>query len=136
MKKIIFGTSLFVLAFVLAGCGLVPNNADSDAAINTNTSNNNSTATASDNEKSIVEVSIKNFAYSPATLKIAKGTTVKWTNEDTAKHTVSPSQGQTEPVESGLFGKGESYQYTFNQLGTFNYYCLPHPWMKAQIIVE
>jgi len=78
-------------------------------------------------------VVIEDFAYSPATIKVSIGTTVTWTNKDTVKHTVT---SQTQLFDSGLFGKGESFSYTFNQKGDFEYYCIPHPYMKGKVSVE
>lgn len=77
-------------------------------------------------------ISIKDYAFSPATLTIKKGTTVTWTNEDIAKHTVTGDSGGP---SSDFFGKGESYSYTFATAGTFPYHCEPHPYMTATIIV-
>jgi plastocyanin len=34
-----------------------------------------------------------------------------------------------------LIGKNETYSFTFDQTGTYNYICQPHPNMKAVIEV-
>jgi plastocyanin len=78
-------------------------------------------------------VVIENYAYSPATLTVSVGTTVTWTNQDTVKHTVTT---QTQLFDSGLLAKDESFSYTFNQKGDFDYYCRPHPYMKGKVSVE
>ncbi len=83
---------------------------------------------------STVNVSITNFAYSPAELRITQGTTVVWTNDDSVGHTVTSESG-TE-LDSVLFSKGQTFSHTFNTAGEFNYLCTPHPWMKGKIIVE
>ncbi len=80
-----------------------------------------------------VQATIKDFAFSPATLKVKKGTTVVWTNQDSVKHN---AYTQTAGGPQGpLIGKGETYSYTFNQVGTFNYICQPHPYMKGVVEV-
>ncbi|MES2437064.1 MAG: plastocyanin/azurin family copper-binding protein [Patescibacteria group bacterium] len=79
-----------------------------------------------------VAVSIKGYDYWPKTLSVKKGTMVTWTNEDIAKHTVTGSNGGP---ASAFFGKGETYSYTFNETGTFEYFCEPHPYMKATVVV-
>lgn len=79
-----------------------------------------------------VSISIDNFIYSPATLTVKKGTKVTWTNKDSAAHTVT---AETEGPDSPLMKQNETYSYTFNNVGTFSYYCKPHPWMKASVIV-
>lgn len=78
-------------------------------------------------------VSIQNYAFSPATINVKKGTTVTWTNQDSVQHDVTSDNG-TGP-KSELLAKGKSYSYTFNDVGTFAYHCTPHPYMKATVIV-
>ena len=90
---------------------------------------NTNTNTASNNE-----VTLEGFAFSPLELKIKKGSTVTWTNQDSVKHTVTSDSGSE--LSSALIKKGETYSNVFNELGTFSYHCTPHPSMKAKIIVE
>jgi amicyanin len=78
-------------------------------------------------------VTIQNFAYSPATLTVPVGTTVTWTNEDSVRHTVTT---RTSLFDSGLLSQGQTFSYTFNQKGTYDYYCTVHPYMTGKIIVE
>ena len=81
------------------------------------------------------QVSYEDFRVMPQTIKIKKGTTVTWTNKDTAKHDVTPEQETEEFEASELFGKGKTYSVTFNTVGTYNYYCSPHPYMKGTVEV-
>jgi plastocyanin len=76
-------------------------------------------------------ITILNFAFSPSTLTINKGETVTWINEDSAPHTI-----KFETFNSDTFNKGESYAKTFNEVGSFNYYCSIHPSMIGTIIVK
>lgn len=76
-------------------------------------------------------VSIQNSTFSPSTLTIAKGTTVTWTNNDSASHQV-----KSDTFESIVLSKGQSYFYTFNDVGTFEYICSIHPSMKGKVIVR
>lgn len=79
------------------------------------------------------EVAIEDFAFTPATITVKKGTTVTWTNKDSVSHTVTgDSDGGP---DSELFGNGESYSFTFNAVGTFAYHCAPHPQMTGTVIV-
>lgn len=81
------------------------------------------------------EVIIKDFDFSPAKLTVKKGTTVTWTNRDSARHDITPNN-PTEMFEaSRLLAKGESYSVTFDTPGSYEYYCSPHPYMKAVIEV-
>ncbi len=77
-------------------------------------------------------VTIKGYAFTPKTLAVKKGTTVTWTSEDIAKHTVTGKNGGP---ASALLAQGESYSYTFDTVGTFEYFCEPHPYMTASVEV-
>ena len=76
-------------------------------------------------------VSIQNFSFSPATLTVKKGATVTWTNNDSAVHTIKSSS-----FTSGDLSKGDTFQFTFNTPGTFDYACGIHPSMQGKIVVE
>lgn len=76
-------------------------------------------------------VTIQNFAFSPATITINKGGTVTWTNRDSAPHQISGNGFQSE-----VLGNGQSFIFTFNTAGTFDYICLIHTYMKGKIIVQ
>lgn len=78
-------------------------------------------------------VTIQNFAFQPANLQVKVGTTVTWTNQDTAPHTVTFRDSSL--TSSGLLQKGDVYRYTFTKAGTFTYYCQVHPNMTAQVVV-
>jgi len=86
-------------------------------------------------EVSEVKVAINNFAFQPATLTVKPGTKVTWTNNDEVSHTVTVDDESQNGPKSELFGKGESYSFTFNTVGEFPYHCLPHPHMKGTVKV-
>ena len=76
--------------------------------------------------------------YVPTIITVKQGNQVTWSNEDVAFHTVT-SGFYDEP--SALFDSGhldpfESYTLTFDETGTYDYFCTLHPWMKGQVIVE
>jgi plastocyanin len=77
---------------------------------------------------------IKNFAFSPSSMTIKKGSTVIWTNSDSAPHTVTSDSG-TE-LSSDQLSNGQTYSHVFNSAGTFNYHCGIHASMKAEVIVQ
>ena len=82
---------------------------------------------------STVKISLVNFSFSPKELTIKKGTTITWTNEDSAVHTVT---SDTDVFDSGNLAKGDTFSYTFDTAGTFPYYCIPHAAnMKGTIVV-
>jgi plastocyanin len=75
-------------------------------------------------------VDIRNFAFNPREVHLAKGGTVTWTNNDGVTHTVSFNG-----VQSPGFGNGATYSRTFNDTGTFDYFCSIHPSMTGKVVV-
>jgi plastocyanin len=80
-----------------------------------------------------VAVEIKGFAFNPATITISKGTTVVWTQKDITSHTVTIASGAG--FDSGTLNQGQTFSYTFNGIGTFNYGCSIHTNMSGKVIV-
>ncbi|BBZ73624.1 hypothetical protein MPRS_47170 [Mycobacterium paraseoulense] len=78
------------------------------------------------------QVSIDNFAFAPATLTVAVGTTVTWTNRDEEPHTVAASDGS---FHSPGMGTGATFTHTFTDPGTFDYVCSIHPMMHGTVVV-
>ncbi len=68
-------------------------------------------------------VSAANFVFAPVNLVIARGDTVRWTMDDAFPHTVTASDGS---FDSGRLNQGQTFSRTFNQVGTFAYYCTLH----------
>ncbi len=80
-------------------------------------------------------VTIRDYAFSPNTIKVKVGSTVTWTNQDDVRHDVTPDQETDDFEASNLLDKGESYSVKFTKPGTYSYYCSPHPYMKATVEV-
>ncbi len=76
--------------------------------------------------------------YIPSLIVIEKGKPVTWVNEDSAFHSVTSGfyDAPTELFDSGHLDPFESYTLTFDEAGTYDYFCTLHPWMKGQVIVE
>jgi plastocyanin len=79
------------------------------------------------------QVAIANFAFSPATLTVASGTTVTWTNQDDMVHTVTAAD---RAFSSTGLETGGTYAHTFTAPGTYTYFCALHPRMTATVIVQ
>jgi amicyanin len=82
--------------------------------------------------KPVTRVSIQNFTFKPATLKIKVGTTVTWTNKDSMAHNVTAANGRW---HSATLNQGQTYTYTFKKAGTYTYTCTFHEGMTAKVIV-
>ncbi len=78
--------------------------------------------------------------FDPSTVTVAPGTTIDWKNNDKVSHTVTsgnPSDNQTGTIfDSSLIAAGKDFSFTFNNPGTYNYFCQVHPWMTGQVIVS
>ncbi|QUC65027.1 hypothetical protein NsoK4_01770 [Nitrosopumilus sp. K4] len=80
-----------------------------------------------------------NECYLPSSLKVFVGDTVQWDNIDTAAHTVTSGivvEGPDGLFDSGLFMSGNMFEFTFDEAGTYPYFCMVHPWMIGEIIVS
>ncbi len=78
------------------------------------------------------DVEIVNFSFSPPSLTITAGDTVRWTNHGSAPHTATSN---TNIWDSGTLTNGQSYEYVFATVSDFPYHCEIHPSMTAAIIV-
>jgi plastocyanin len=79
------------------------------------------------------EIMLLNTAFSPLEKTISKGTKVRWVNHDPYAHTVTSDDNI---FDSGNLNGGQTFEYTFNNTGTFNYHCNYHSAMKGKIIVQ
>ncbi len=86
----------------------------------------------------VTRVFIRNYTYQPAVIEVVWGTTVSWTNQDRAIHSVVLPHiidSETDIRESGPLGQGQTFRYTFMARGTFQYYCTEHPTMIGVVTV-
>lgn len=80
-----------------------------------------------------------NACYLPASVTVNNGDTVVWSNDDTAAHTVTsgtPTGGPDGAFDSGLVMAGSSYEIVADTSGSFDYFCMVHPWMVGDISVN
>jgi quinohemoprotein ethanol dehydrogenase len=73
------------------------------------------------------------FGYRPGWILVPPGTTVTWTNEGPTVHTATADAGQ---FDSGILEAGQSYSFTFDTPGSYDYFCVPHPFMRGKVIVD
>ncbi|MFB5617118.1 MAG: PEFG-CTERM sorting domain-containing protein [Nitrosopumilus sp.] len=79
-----------------------------------------------------------NECYIPYEITINVGEEVTWSNDDSAAHTVtagSASDGPSGVFDSSLFMAGTTFSHTFEEAGTFPYFCMVHPWMEGIVNV-
>jgi plastocyanin len=76
-------------------------------------------------------ITIAGFAFTGAT-EVAVGTTVTVVNEDGSDHTWTADDGT---FSSGNLAPGDSFEFTFDEPGTYTYACRIHPTMTGTITV-
>ncbi len=92
---------------------------------------NNEESQTIDESTETFEVKIEDYTFGDAIITVNVGDTVVWENYDSAPHTVTGGG-----LDSGKMSKGDTYEYTFTESGTYKYYCAYHPSMTAKVIVE
>ncbi len=143
MKKYGFLTLLVILAMLLSSCqlhtglGKLLNGGGSSSSSSSSTNvkkhikathtppsapTHSSSAPSTGSTPAAVSasaVTISSSGFAPNPLQIKVGTTVTWTNTDSAAHTVTSDTGL---FDSGPINSGGTYIYTFSQAGTFGYH--------------
>ena len=77
-------------------------------------------------------VHIRNFAYVPVKLSVARGTVVRFVNDDDEAHTVTATDRS---FDSGGLDTGDAWTHRFTAAGTETYFCTLHPYMRGTIVV-
>jgi len=80
-----------------------------------------------------IEVIIQGSTFIPDTQIIPAGALVLWYNDDSVDHTVTARDNS---FDSGNLSPGDTFRYTFEQLGELEYYCKIHPSIVGKITVE
>lgn len=125
--------SALALGLVAAGCG-----SSNKSSSSSSTTKQKAPAASTGGGKS-ASVQMKNIAFTPTAVTVAKGGTVKWTNEDTVGHDVTKKSGPGPKFSSGSAGglqKGDTFQEKFTTPGTVHYVCTVHPNMQATVTVK
>ena len=88
--------------------------------------------TRAQGETVVVEAAEGNV-FRPATITINVGDTVTWRNTDDVPHTSTSEDGVW---DSGALAAGEEFSFTFEEAGTFPYFCEFHPGMEGTVVVQ
>jgi plastocyanin len=81
------------------------------------------------------QVDIMSYKFGDGKQLVVKvGQTVRWTNHDSAPHTVTTTKAPVK-FDSGTLNQGDSWSYTFTKAGTYEYYCAVHPDMVSSVKV-
>jgi len=77
-------------------------------------------------------VVMDNFNFTPATISVPVGTTVKWTNRDDVPHNVVSTE---QKFKSPVLDTDEQFSHRFDTPGAYKYFCSIHPKMTGRIVV-
>ncbi len=135
MNKVLI-TIITVIVIILIAAGLIyftttynyPVSTSNNTYDQQNTQQN--TQTEQTQQPKTSSISIKNYSFNPNSTTVSAGTTVIWTNNDPMAHQI-----KSDTFNSAVLNSGETFQFTFNIPGTYNYICSIHPSMKGKIIV-
>ena len=111
--------AIFVIVFTIVG---VPTSMDNN----------------SKNEVIIVQSasSLDDNAYNPNPVNIKNGDKITWINNDIVIHTVTNNSTSVLEFDSSLLKPDDVFSFTFNEFGSFQYYCKFHPNMQGIIKVN
>ncbi len=147
LTKLLFA-SVFVVLSAAAACGGTDDDSPSTTGSDAETTGSASDEgiqlsesvqievdTEDDVTGDIFEVDIANFQHQSITVEL--GSTVKWTNDDQAPHTVTSGKpgDQSDLFDTRNLGNKGMFSFTFDQEGEFPYFCRIHPTMTATITV-
>jgi len=127
MKKII--CSLFVLLTVFSIIAITPSAFADHSKVDINMAVGSSTPGCETN----------NMCYMPYNAALDIGGEAMWHNVDTMAHTVSsgtPAEGLDDVFDSSLVAAGGMFSYKFEEAGTYDYFCMVHPWMTGIVTVS
>jgi plastocyanin len=89
-----------------------------------------------------VDISVTDNSFGPVTMNIAQGTKVRWTNSGVSLHSVTSGTDLSDANRGQLFDQdvnpGATFEHTFNDVGTFDYFCKYHIalGMKGSVTVQ
>ena len=81
---------------------------------------------------SVPQVKVIDFGFDPGNDLVPPGTAITWTNTGNVVHTVTSDDGV---FDSGDLAAGQTFSFTLDDPGTYWYFCRPHPFMRARIVV-
>jgi plastocyanin len=76
--------------------------------------------------------------YIPNAVRVKVGGTVTWKNADSAAHYATSGKDATSDgiFDSGMVNAGKTFSHKFDKAGTFDYFCMVHPWMMGKVTVS
>lgn len=128
---------LALAAVVLAACG---DDADTDTVAadpSEEVTTETTAAEASADPAATGEtVTLERSRFDPQELEVAAGARVTFENLDPYAHTVTSADDSSLEFDSGELGQDETFAQSFDEPGTYDYFCEIHPTMKGTVVVS
>lgn len=133
MKSMMKARTIFA-ALMIAGAGIAPAFAEDQPV----TFDRQAVFAASEVPADAIVVEIDQLKYQTPELTVKVGDTVTWVNKEVMPHDVAFNPGPVGPaiLVGGMMMKDQAFSVTFNEPGTYDYHCSPHPFMRGKVIVE
>ncbi|MBW3023110.1 hypothetical protein KY308_03325 [Candidatus Woesearchaeota archaeon] len=140
-EKIIFILTLICIAIFVGGCAEKTETVKTSSQQQSQPSQSTAQAPSSQSSPSkTVEVDIRSAGFRPETVEIPIGGCVKWTNSDSADHSVQgptfPMTASTDPKTSGRLQPGESWTKCFGIEGYFSYVDVYNDELRGKVVVQ
>jgi plastocyanin len=104
------------------------------AACSSSTLTMSGSATTSGSSGGGSSITVSNFMFSPMSLRVSPGATVKVTNKDSATHTPTATGGQ---FSTGNITQNQTKTFKApSKSGTYHYICDIHQYMMGTITVK
>jgi plastocyanin len=131
---------LALAGLALAGCGSKSSSSSNSSSTSTPASSTPAATTSTPTSSSsapaggTVEIKMQNIQFSPPSVQVKVGQTIKWTNDDSVAHNVTAKAGAS--FASSNFSQGGTYTFKATKAGTIAYVCTIHPGMAGTIVVQ
>jgi len=136
MNKTLIAIVVVIILAVGGWLAFGNKNSNNNSTGNSSQTSSNNSSKNSNQASTSGQVSIQNMLFTPSQVTIAKGGSVTWTNNDSITHTVVDDLSNVGGPNSGDIAPGQSYSFTFNKTGSFQYHCSLHPSMRGTIVVK
>lgn len=135
MRRMLYALLGLVLAVNIAACSSDSDDTGTAATTAPPAATEGTEAPAESTADHVVQV--EGFAYSPASITISVGDTVEWVFADgPIQHdVVGVGDNVPDGFGSPLISEG-TWSFTFDEAGTYEYFCSLHPQMLGTVIVE
>lgn len=138
--QIIIRSSIILLSVMTFGILITSNSAFGQTAYNLLHPNEIDIIEGSGGTQHPACVLLVNNCFYPNPLNVAVGTTVTWKNTDFYNHSVTSGKSTDDNAgsifDSGIINSGKTFQFTFTNAGTYDYFDTVYPLFKGQVIVS